>query len=212
MAFDEHHAARAFPMVRLFTWNPSAISLGLKQSLPDWLDEITCLMAGLDMVERPTGGGIAFHGSDVSIALVEPLTPLPLHELMRAMCQSAVDLCREYGLEADVLLEVAGRERILYCLGQQSSYAIYVKRRKVAGFAIRRFPHAWLIQGSLLVGEFSAALNGVLPISVRAQLGRCAISLSEAVGQTLELQDVAGRWATCWFVGDAERKSVAVPN
>src|SRR3989338_8978996 len=105
MALDEGLALQAEPSVRVFTWSPPAISLGFKQQPPGWLEETRWRNAGLELVERPTGGGIAFHGSDVSISVVAPLRPgVSPHALVSAVCESAVRLCGTYGLEATSVL------------------------------------------------------------------------------------------------------------
>jgi len=93
MAFDEQLANEAKPAVRVFTWEPPALSLGFKQSVPDWLNRTHWEAAGLELVERPTGGGIAFHGSDISISIVVPRPSCPpISSLMRLVCKSAVRL------------------------------------------------------------------------------------------------------------------------
>jgi lipoate-protein ligase A len=197
MALDERLALEAQPSVRLFTWNPPAISLGFKQSLPDWFDAARWHASGLELVERPTGGGIAFHGSDVSISIVVPRPSCPpISLLMRSVCESAVRLCGSYGREATSVLSVPQAERVDYCLTQPSPYAVFLSGRKVAGFALRRFPNSWLVQGSLLVRPLPTLLARALPQELRDQLAQRAIALSEIAGTWVDEVDVAQRWAT----------------
>lgn len=199
MAIDERLALEAQPNVRLFTWNPPAISLGLKQERPAWLDRTRWEAAGLDVVERPTGGGIAFHGSDVSISVVVPRRRVRApHSLMSTVCDSAKRLCHAYGLEAEMELAAAQPVRITYCLTQPSPYAVFIAGKKVAGFALRRFPDSWLVQGSLLVRPLPSVLAEALPPDVRDQLAERAVALSEAGGGWLDEADVAQRWAAEW--------------
>jgi len=196
MALDERLANHAEPNVRLFTWNPPAISLGFKQATPQWLDPARWQAAGLELVERPTGGGIAFHGSDVSISIVVPRPSCPsICSLMRTVCESAVRLCGTYGLKAMSVLSVPQAERVEYCLTQPSPYAVFFAERKVAGFALRRFPRSWLVQGSLLVRLLPAMLAGALPQDVRDQLAGRAVALSDAAGRWVDEVEVAQRWS-----------------
>ena len=196
MAFDQRLALEARPNVRVFTWNPPAISLGFKQEPPAWLAMADWRSGGLEVVERPTGGGIALHGSDVSISVVAPrrLGRSP-HALVSAVCDSARRLCRAYGLEA-VAEELTAVQpaRITYCLTQPSPYAVFLADRKVAGFALRRFPNSWLVQGSLLVRPLPAVLAEALPRDVRDVVEERAVSLSEASGRWVDEADVAQRW------------------
>ena len=138
MLIDNGLARAEVPSVRWFVWNPPAISLAWKQPHPDWLKISQWEAQGLEVVERPTGGGIAFHGSDISLAVVVPhRIPMTLAEIMAAICDSVVRLCRALGVEATTC-DIPGEERITYCLAQPSTYAIIVGSKKLAGFAIRR--------------------------------------------------------------------------
>ena len=199
MALDERLALQAEPSVRMFTWSPPAISLGFKQQPPGWFEETRWQNAGLELVERPTGGGIAFHGSDVSISVVSPRRPgVSPHSLVSAVCDSATRLCRAYGLHAVADVTTTGAARVTYCLTHPSPYAVYLAGRKVAGFALRRFPQSWLVQGSLLVRPLPAALADALPQDVRDQLAKRAVALSEASGKWMDEADVAQCWTQEW--------------
>ena len=128
MARDVELARETLPTVRFFRWNPPAISLGLKQAPPDWLRK-----SGVAFVERPTGGGAAFHGSDVSVAVIVPRRlELPLSLLMAAVCDNATAMCRQFGAPARPVLNVPGTRRIAYCLAEASSYAVKTGERAVA--------------------------------------------------------------------------------
>ncbi|MBI3996150.1 MAG: hypothetical protein HY352_00670 [Candidatus Omnitrophica bacterium] len=199
MAADERLAQRAQLTARFFEWQPAAISLGWKQPRPEWLEPDAWRGDKLEWVERPTGGGIAFHGSDVSVAVVVLRAKgVSLALLMRAVCQSAVRLCTSYGIDASALLEAPSHGRIAYCLTQHSPYAVLVDGRKVAGFALRRYPASWLIQGSLLINPLPEILQRMLPVSVGEAIQRRAVSLSVASGASLDEADVMRRWAAHW--------------
>ena len=196
MPCDETLAQEGLPSVRLFTWNVPAISLGWKQPVPEWVGS---RRTALEWVERPTGGGIAFHGSDLSVAVVLPRRAgEALSSVMCAIGRSAVELCRSYGVEAMLSLDEQAHERVTYCLTQATSYAVMIGRNKVAGFALRRYPESWLVQGSLLVQPLPHALVNAIPNDVVDQLHAQAISLSEASGIELAPVDVAHRWAAQW--------------
>ena len=185
------------PTVRLFTWDPPAVSLGWKQPRPAWLTgspEPVC-----EVVERPTGGGIAFHGTDVSMAIIVPRTMRPsLDQLMADVCQSAAMVCELFGAAATWAVEACHTGRITYCLAEASPYAVYLGGRKVAGFALRRYPQTWLVQGSLLVRPLSETIRRMIPAAVMEQLVTHAISLSEAAGRTIAEEDVIRAWAEPW--------------
>ncbi|MBI4004001.1 MAG: hypothetical protein HY353_03175 [Candidatus Omnitrophica bacterium] len=199
MALDERLALEAEPNVRVFTWASPAISLGFKQEPPAWLERARWQADWLELVERPTGGGIAFHGSDVSISVVSPRRPgVSPHSLVSAVCDSATRLCRAFGLHAVADLTTAGAARVTYCLTQPSPYAVFLSGRKVAGFALRRFPNSWLVQGSLLVRPLPPVLAEALPPDVRDQLAKRAVPLSALAVGWVDEAEVAQRWASEW--------------
>lgn len=205
MARDERLADEPIPTLRLFSWSPPAVSLGLKQPHPGWLEEPPWRAGGLELVERPTGGGIAFHGSDLSVSVIVPRSlGLSVSMLMRAVCHSAMRLCRAYGLEASVLLDAPAHRRITYCLHEVSPYAVLIGTRKLAGFALRRYLRGWLVQGSLLVRPLPEALRCAVPAQVVAQLEARAIALSEAAHASVQVEQVARCWADEWAAWWAE--------
>ena len=199
MALDEQLAREPMTRVRFFTWNRPAVSLGWKQTPPAWLNTTAWQAAGLECVERPTGGGVAFHGSDLSVSIIVPRqVRLQVQTLMRTVCESAVRLCRELGVDACARLEPATDQRIDICLMEPSAYAVMAGDRKLAGFALRRYPDTWLIQGSLLVQPLPSRLAGQLPHRVTAPLARRAITLSEAANKRIAPETVLARWVEQW--------------
>jgi len=197
MRFDERLIRLGVPTVRFFTWHPPAVSLGFKQTPPEWLTPSQWSAQGLELVERPTGGGMAFHGSDVSLSVVVPrASAVPLELIMRTVCQSAVQVCRAFGAEATALIDVQTEGRITYCLTQPSPYAVLIGARKVAGFAVRRYPDGWLIQGSLLVRRLPGLLARALPSDLLQRVEREAMPLCPFGGTTE--REVAREWAERW--------------
>ena len=158
MAYDRALAGESAWVARFFRWSPPAVSLGLKQEVPGWLDEKLLCAAGVELVERPTGGGLALHGSDLSIAVVVPMAShASLQVLIDAVCSSASRLCSELEVPA-VVRQDGARERCLICLAEPTPYALMMGARKLAGFALRRTSGSWLIQGSLLINRLPEAL------------------------------------------------------
>lgn len=199
MALDEQLAREPVARVRMFTWSRPALSFGWKQPAPAWFDKAAWGAAGLEWVERPTGGGIAVHGSDLSVSIVVPRQGrLPVQTLMRAACESAARLCGEFGIQAASRMESAAEGRIDFCLMEPSAYAVMVGSRKVAGFALRRYPDTWLIQGSMLVQPLPRRLAERLPERFAAKLDTSSTSLSQATGKRLTPSTLATRWVEHW--------------
>jgi lipoate-protein ligase A len=211
MTLDEALAQEPVPTARLYTWTLPGISLGLKQPRPAWVSAPPWIRSGCELVERPTGGGIAFHGSDVSVAVVVPrAVPVTLRQLMAAVCGSAVSFCRSYGVHADAAADARGASRITLCLVDVSPYAVMVDGRKVAGFALRRYPDTWLIQGSLLAASLPEPLRRAMPDEVAGRLSRRSITLADAAGRAIRPAEAAQRWADGWAGWWEERLRDAV--
>lgn len=199
MARDVGLAGEAQPTARWFVWHPPAVSWGWKQPLPAWVRPVLKPDGLLEGIERPTGGGLAFHGSDVCLAVVVPrATDDSMRPVIEAVCESAARLCRSFGAPAEACLEAAGAGPVTCCLAESSPYAVLAGGRKLAGFAVRRFTCTWLVQGSLLVRPMPAGLSRALPATVQQPLREHAVSLAEAGDPAVRETTVIERWAASW--------------
>ena len=208
MAMDEALARVARATFRLFRWQRPAVSLGFKQRPPAWVEPGALARHGIEVVERPTGGGIAFHGSDLSYSVVVPRQQsMPLAELMAGIAQVLSEAVSRFNIEAEwVGGDVGPRQSrgIAYCLTEPSPYALMVAGRKLCGLAIRRYQTSWLIQGSLLVGALPAAFAQVMPAEVFEAFQARAITLQEAASRTITDEELIAAlvqaWRTTWRV------------
>lgn len=199
MARDAELAQEGVPTVRCFEWDPPAVSLGFKQPRPAWLDEPAWRRSGCEAVERPTGGGIAVHGSDLSLAVIVPRHPeVSLRGVMEAVCETTRRALQALGVDAAAEVERPGATRIAWCLAEPSPYAIFIGSRKVAGFALRRFARAWLVEGSVLLRPLPDALRGALPADMLAALDTRAVALEEAAGRMIPAAVLAQQWSDIW--------------
>ncbi len=64
--------AKQLPTLRLYGWNPSAITIGYFQSLQDEVDETMCKENSVDMVRRITGGGAVYHDKEITYSFIIP--------------------------------------------------------------------------------------------------------------------------------------------
>jgi len=60
---------QSLPALRLYQWNPPAVSLGYFQRRRG-PDPIACRRWGLDVVRRPTGGRAVLHRGDLTYAVI----------------------------------------------------------------------------------------------------------------------------------------------
>ena len=206
MAIDEELVRIGRPVFRLFRWARPALSLGWRQSVPDWIDPVSLSSHGIELVERPTGGGVAVHGSDLSYSIALPHVPgLRLHDLLRRVCESLTHAGRAFGIRVTWCSEIAHPRRLDHCLTDPSPYAIMVTEQKLGGLAVRRYPAAWLIQGSLLVRQLPTVFARLMPSTLYQAFQARAVALEAAAGRPVadeELIDaMIEAWRATWRLG-----------
>ena len=210
MAIDEQLVASGRATFRLFRWPRPAVSLGLKQPAPAWVDPALLARHGIELIERPTGGALAVHGSDLSCSVVIPVAcGLTLSELMERVCRSVARAVAIFDVPAQWIGERAGSSgRVEYCLTEESPYAVMLGPRKLCGFAIRRYAGQWLIQGSLLVRPLPEAFGRVMPAEVLDGFRTRAVDLEQAAGGRITdeelLVQMIESWAQTWAASAPE--------
>lgn len=111
MAIDEaimHSVAQgAQPALRLYGWDPPAISIGYFQNAEKEVDFAACKSVGVDVVRRPTGGRAVLHDVEVTYSLAipeeNPIVPKGITESYRKISEGMVLGLRKLGLDAEVV-------------------------------------------------------------------------------------------------------------
>ncbi len=108
MALDEA-AGRAVgrgadPVLRLYRWQPSTLSLGYNQD-PATIDWTACRSRGVSVTRRPTGGGAIYHDrwGDISYSIVIPAQVVSgdLLESYHTLCSPLLDAFERMGVAAE---------------------------------------------------------------------------------------------------------------
>ncbi|MFX1484074.1 MAG: biotin/lipoate A/B protein ligase family protein [Promethearchaeota archaeon] len=95
------------PTLRLYRWNPSAVSIGTFQSMTDEVDIEFCKKNGIDYIRRITGGGAVFHDyeGEVTYSIIMPrrhrLAPDDIIESYRTLCGGIVQALKHLGIESE---------------------------------------------------------------------------------------------------------------
>ena len=161
MAIDEAVLeTEMVPTIRFYRWRSPALSFGYFGKFSD----VAIYAAERDLVRRWTGGGIVFHGDDLTYSIVIPASDpvfdessIAIYEkIHRALCEAL----NKIGKQAVV---VAGADsgglvdgiRAAVCASGYNCFAIPVRAdvmmngRKIAGAAQRRTRRGLLQQGSI---------------------------------------------------------------
>ena len=93
--------------VRLYRWNPSAVSIGYFQSIEKEVNLTACEKYGVDVIRRITGGGAVYHDYDgeITYSLVapeaDPKMPADILESYKLICGAIVNGLARLGVDAE---------------------------------------------------------------------------------------------------------------
>jgi lipoyl(octanoyl) transferase len=149
MACDEAMAWQSVrPVLRVYRWGHAAATFGYSQRV-DGLPEKALT---LGPVRRWTGGGVVFHGDDLTLALVVPATEslaqLRAAEMYKAIHEAIAEVLRRTIPSARLVLPEECRSGGV-CFQSPVQYDIMAGPLKICGGALRRFRKGILYQGSL---------------------------------------------------------------
>ncbi len=216
MALDEallETAARGLvpPTLRLYTFEPPALTLGRAQPLSDVARD-ACADACVDVVRRPTGGRAVLHDRDLTYSVVLPISPgetiaNSYDRLSRAIALAISSL----GMPAAVvpgsldrnrskaILERPtcprrtdeARERPADCFAVSTVADLVVDGRKIVGSAqVRR--HGFLLQhGSIRLAPGPISIERLL---AQRPPSRATSKDPLSVAEALDVRDPGEKW------------------
>lgn len=164
MAVDEamfRVAARGdgVPTLRLYQWQPPALSIGYFQDAgSDLMREF--LARGYAFIRRPTGGLAVLHENDVSYSMVGilgrdrfPPNKLEAYRLAHLSLERALSVL---GMSTWLYERDSEREQSGLCSSALTTYDLLGAKGKIAGSAQRKSKKALLQHGSIALQDFVA--------------------------------------------------------
>ena len=156
MAVDEALLETAeIPTIRFYTWDHPALSFGYFGKFAD----VENHASQRDLARRWTGGGIVFHGDDLTYSIVIPATEPAFSKSSRsiyerihnALCDALVSEGRDavVAAVADRDSGVSDADYNGHCFANPVRADVLSNGRKVAGAAQRRTRRGLLQQGSI---------------------------------------------------------------
>lgn len=173
MAIDEALLETATkPIIRFYKWDHPALSFGYFGKFSD----VENHSGERDLVRRWTGGGIVFHGDDLTYVIVVPATEPAFAESSISIYEKTHNALRA-GFAANgqrVELATNGAQKISEsCFANPVRADVLSNGRKVAGAAQRRTRRGLLQQGSIqgvdLAGDFGRTFAAQLSDNCREQ-------------------------------------------
>ena len=221
MQYDERLAREVasgerLPTVRVYGWNPPAISYGWHQSL-DEIDREAAERAGIDVVRRPTGGRAILHSDELTYSVVSDLRGFEnlaglgndgISTLYREISEALVCGLQHLGIRAS--LEKSQPDfPALYrmgsgaaCFSSSARHEIKVGVRKLVGSAQRRFSfgekEVILQHGSILMGADHLRIADFLKLesedsrdALKAELSMKTTDITSILRSSIDVDDVA---------------------
>jgi lipoate-protein ligase A len=154
MAVDEALLeCAAKPLIRFYQWNHPALSFGYSGKFEEVADQER------DIVRRWTGGGIVFHGQDLTYSIVIPanhtafrLSSMSIYEKVHEAIRSALGttVAALYEREREKDSAIAERRHDEgFCFANPVPADVLLNGQKIAGAAQRRTRLGLLQQGSI---------------------------------------------------------------
>lgn len=216
MAIDEammRHVVRSkVPVLRLYGWEPAAISVGYFQDVEKEVDSAACESLGIDVVRRLTGGRAILHDVEVTYSLAipddHPLIPRSVTESYRIISEGLVRGFERLGIQAEMTtykktrgVKSSARGRTSQspaCFDAPSWYETTVEGKKVVGSAqVRKFG-ALLQHGSVPLELDPEKLFTVLRFPNEATKERAkamfiskATSVRSVLGEAISFMDLS---------------------
>jgi lipoate-protein ligase A len=157
------------PTLRLYMWNPPAVSIGYFQSMSEEVDIDKCKTQGIDYVRRITGGGAVFHDKEITYSVIidenNPIIPKDIKKSYESISSAVIFSLKKIGVNA--------------------SYAplndIVVNGKKISGCAQTRKEGRILHHGTLLLDVDVERMFSVLKVPNEKLKGKIIMDVKERV-------------------------------
>ncbi|MBL5766230.1 octanoyltransferase [Heyndrickxia sporothermodurans] len=160
MAMDEvlldwHSRDLIPPVLRFYTWDPAALSLGHFQKTTGRINTQAAKEKGIDIVRRPTGGLAVLHDQELTYSMIisekhEKMSP-SIIETYRVLSQGILEGYRKLGISAELAVPNTpiGKSGTAVCFEESSWYELEIDGKKAAGSAQTRQKGVVLQHGSI---------------------------------------------------------------
>ena len=165
MAIDEailkNYKDGDYPIIRFYKWGENSVTIGISQKNEEYnyLENTENKIA-----KRVTGGGVLFHGHDVSYSLIIPsyyLNNLSVKESYENICLFLLEFYSKLGL--DVCYAKDDKNIVLsksdFCQVGFEAYDIIVNGQKIGGNAQRRTKKVIFQHGSIPIEVTKSNIN-----------------------------------------------------
>lgn len=148
----------SMPLLRVYGWNPPALSIGRFQDVAGTIDVAACRRDSVPIVRRVTGGGAIYHADELTYSIVCTPQQIPpassVKDSFRVLTGFLMEFYHGLGLDACYAVDVCGAEHVLgartpFCFAGRESFDILIDGRKIGGNAQRRSRNIIFQHGSI---------------------------------------------------------------
>jgi len=167
------------PVLRLYRWQPPAVSLGHAQCAHREVDLQACRDLGIEVVRRPTGGRAVLHWEELTYSVICPDTDARLggsiSDTYRIIGRCLVTGLGRMGIRAALdrrarrAVRPRGPGATVPCFSSVARWEVMCGGRKLAGSAQWRRGGVVLQHGSLLTGPAHQRIVDLVPGLSRIQ-------------------------------------------
>ena len=165
--FFEYASGNIPPTLRIYSWNPPALSLGHVQDPKRELNLSNCQKEDISFVRRITGGGVIFHHNELTYSIVCSLDDIKAQDrsvrgVYRRLSSFLIEAYAELGLLAQYSIdhaktnnlpvpsnETLAQRRDHFCFASNELYDIVINGKKLGGNAQRRKKNLIFQHGSI---------------------------------------------------------------
>lgn len=195
------------PTLRVYGWNPRAVSLGHHQAITD-IDADACRARGIDIVRRATGGRAILHAAEITYSIAMFSGERTINDIYASISEALACGLRMLGARVE-FATTQPEFQTLYkhtaaipCFASSARHEIQFEGKKLVGSAQRRYasalaPEVVLQHGSILGGDEHQELIDLLAItdSQRASMHRGmrekTTTLEAILGRAVGLDEAA---------------------
>lgn len=195
-------ALQSEPVLRLYGFKPSCLSIGLNQSLPDEVIQRVG-KEGFDLVRRPSGGRAVLHHFDLTYAFVAAelgrcpngVLGTSVAAAYKQICEGLTQAFLRLGISAELGARSQSYRNLSDCFQATTNADLHVEGLKLAGSAQLRRKGAVLQHGSIplsldqaLVGELLSGEEHSIERDTNSKPRHA--NLFELIGRHLEYSEL----------------------
>lgn len=182
------------PTLRLYAFDPPAVTIGRFQRPETFLDQGECESAGVQVVRRPTGGLAILHQSDLTYSFTAPLEgtrDAARDRYFSMVAQGLLAGLRVLGIAAQAAAHGVVDRGPGWCFAGEFGVDLSWRSRKICGSAQRIGAEAVLQHGSVFLADNSALLERISATGDSRKPVSRFVALNEAAGRELTFEEVA---------------------